>query len=189
MGSDMKKIFLMILAAIMLVSCGTAKQAGSGRKPGKTYAQPGTELLDAPDVLRAWAMGTSNSKTTARKKAVTSASAELSRMLNSVVAVTIDDYCVTLADGVKATASKEYLSQKINVVSEQMLLGIRPIFDRCEGPDAEGMYHNYVVLELSAEEFIKRVIESLDGSQGAKKVDVDEKLLNDLFVKTVNAGK
>ena len=172
----------------MLVSCGTAKHTGGGTKPGKTYVQPGTDILDAPDVLRAWAMGTSDSRTTARKKAIASASAELSRLLNSAVAVTIDDYCVALADGASAV-SKEYLSQKINVVSNQMLLGIRPIFDQCEGPDADGMYHNYIVLELSSEEFIKRIVESLDGSQGAGKVDIDEKLLNDLFVKTVNAGK
>ena len=182
----MKRLILIIMAAVMMVSCGTARQAG--QKPVKTYVQPGADLLDAKDVLRAWAVGTSNSKTTAKKKAMTAASAELSRMLNSAVSVAIDDYCVALSDGA-TTASKEYLSQKINVVSEQMLVGARAIFDRWEGPDAEGMYRNYVVLELPAEEFMKKVAEALDGSQGVSKVKIDENLLNDLFLKTVNAGK
>lgn len=175
----MKRIFLMIMAAVLMVSCGTARQAG--QKPVKTYVQPGSDLLDAPDVLRAWAVGTSDSKTVARKKAMASASAELSRMLNSVVATTIDDYSVALTANGTTTASKEYLSKKINVVSEQVLVGVRPIFDQWEGPDAEGMYRNYIVLELPAEEFIRKIAETVEG--------VDPKLLSDIFVKAVNSAK
>lgn len=175
----MKRIFLMIMAAVLMVSCGTARQAG--QKPVKTYVQPGTELLDAPDVIRAWAVGTSDSKTVARKKAMAAASAELSRILNSVVATTVDDYSVALSDNGATTASKEYLSKKINVVSEQVLVGVRPIFDQWEGPDADGMYRNYIVLELPTEEFIKKIAESVEG--------VDAKLLSDIFIKTVNSAK
>ena len=169
----------MIITAALMVSCGTARQAG--QKPVKTYVQPGTELLDAPDVLRAWAVGTSDSKTVARKKAMAAASAELSRMLNSVVATTIDDYSVALTANGTTTASKEYLSKKINVVSEQVLVGARTIFDQWEGPDADGMYRNYIVLELPTEDYIKKIVESVEG--------VDANLLGEIFVKTVNSAK
>jgi hypothetical protein len=57
----------MILSAILLVSCGSSGKVA--QKPVKTYVQPGADLLDAPDVLRAWAVGVSNSEMTAKKKA------------------------------------------------------------------------------------------------------------------------
>ena len=62
----MRRIVLMMLASIMLVSCGAAKKAA--QKPVKTYVQPGSELLGAPNVLRAWAMGISDSEMTAKKR-------------------------------------------------------------------------------------------------------------------------
>ena len=85
----MKRIALMMLAALMLVSCGASKKVA--KKPVQTYVQPGADLLNAPDVLRAWAMGISDSEMTAKKKAVVSASSQLAQMLNSAVTTTIDD--------------------------------------------------------------------------------------------------
>ena len=182
----MRRIVLMMLASIMLVSCGAAKKAA--QKPVKTYVQPGSELLGAPNVLRAWAMGISDSEMTAKKKAMASASSELAGMLNKAVNTTIDDYCVALSEG-EVAASKEYLSQKTNIVSNQLLVGVRPIFEQWEPADASGMYRCYVVLEVSGEEYIKKVIESINSTPGAKKVNVDQKLLNELFLKTINTAK
>lgn len=176
----------MMLAAILLVSCGTSRKVA--QKPVKTYVQPGHDLLDAPDVLRAWAVGTSDSEMTAKKKAVAAASSELARMLNSAVKTTIEDYCVSLTEG-EVAASKEFLSQKCTIVSEQLLVGVRTIFDQWEPADADGMHKNYVVLELSAEEFIKKLLDSIEQTQGPKKVNIDKQLLNELFIKQVNSGK
>lgn len=176
----------MMLAAILLVSCGTSRKVA--QKPVKTYVQPGHDLLDAPDVLRAWAVGTSDSEMTAKKKAVAAASSELARMLNSAVKTTIEDYCVSLTEG-EVAASKEFLSQKCTIVSEQLLVGVRTIFDQWEPADANGMHKNYVVLELSAEEFIKNLLDSIEQTQGPKKVNIDKQLLNELFIKQVNSGK
>lgn len=176
----------MMLAAILLVSCGTSRKVA--QKPVKTYVQPGHDLLDAPDVLRAWAVGTSDSEMTAKKKAVAAASSELARMLNSAVKTTIEDYCVSLTEG-EVAASKEFLSQKCTIVSEQLLVGVRTIFDQWESADANGMHKNYVVLELSAEEFIKKLLDSIEQTQGPKKVNIDKQLLNELFIKQVNSGK
>ena len=182
----MRRIVLMIVAAIALISCGTSGKVA--QKSVKTYVQPGSELLGAPNVLRAWAMGISDSEMTAKKKAMASASAELARMLNSVVTTTIEDYCVSLSEG-EVAASKEFLSQKTNIVSNQLLKGVRPIFDQWEPADSEGMYRNYVVLELTGEEFIKKLVESLGNTPGQNQVKIDEKLLNDLFIKTINSTK
>lgn len=181
----MKKIALMMLAAMLLVSCGASKKVAT--KPVATYIQPGADLLNAPNVLRAWAMGVSDSEMTAKKKAVVSASSQLAQMLNSAVKTTIDDYCVSLSEG-EVAKSKEYLSQKTNLVSEQVLTGALPVFDQWEPKDEKGMYRNYVVLELSGEEFIKKLFEAMNDAQ-ASNVKVDEKLLNELFLKAVNAGK
>jgi len=181
----MKKIALMMLAAMLLVSCGASKKVAT--KPVATYIQPGADLLNAPNVLRAWAMGVSDSEMTAKKKAVVSASSQLAQMLNSAVKTTIDDYCVSLSEG-EVAKSKEYLSHKTNLVSEQVLTGARPVFDQWEPKDEKGMYRNYVVLELSGEEFIKKLFEAMNDAQ-ASNVKVDEKLLNELFLKAVNAGK
>lgn len=181
----MKKIALMMLAAMLLVSCGASKKVAT--KPVETYIQPGADLLNTPNVLRAWAMGISDSEMTAKKKAVVSASSQLAQMLNSAVKTTIDDYCVSLSEG-EVAKSKEYLSQKTSLVSEQVLTGARPIFDQWEPKDEKGMYRNYVVLELSGEEFIKKLFEAMNDAQ-ASNVKVDEKLLNELFLKAINAGK
>lgn len=179
----MRRVVLMILAAIILVSCGTSGKVA--QKPVKTHVQPGTELLGAPNVLRAWAVGISDSEMTAKKKAMATASAELARMLNSAVTTTIDDYCVQLSEGEVAT-SKEFLSQKTNIVSTQMLKGIRTVFDQWEPADSKGMYKNYVVIELSGEEFVKKLIETLDKEQGQ---NINKELLNELFIKTINSNK
>ena len=181
----MKKIALMMLAAMLLVSCGASRKVA--QKPVQTYVQPGADLLNAQNVLRAWAMGISDSEMTAKKKAVVSASSQLAQMLNSAVTTTIDDYCVSLSEG-EVAKSKEYLSQKTSLVSEQVLTGARPIFDQWEPKDDKGMYRNYVVLELSGEEFIKKLFEAMNDAN-AVNVKVDEKLLNELFLKAINAGK
>jgi hypothetical protein len=182
----MRRIAIMILSAILLVSCGSSGKVA--KKPVKTYVQPGADLLDAPGVLRAWAVGVSNSEMTAKKKAMASATAELGRMLNSAVITTIDAYCVALGDE-EAEVSKTFLSQKSNIVSEQILVGVRQIFDQWEPADENGMHKNYVVLELSAEEFIKKLIESINQSQNSGSINIDEKRLGEIFIEQVNSGK
>ena len=176
----------MMMAAVMLVSCGAPRKAA--KKPVKTYVQPGADMLNAPDVLRAWAMGTSDSEMTAKKKAMASANAQLAGMLNTVVNTTIDDYCVVLSAG-DVGESREYLSQKTNIVSKQVLIGARPVFEEWEAKDAEGMYRCYVVLEISGEEYVKKLLEAMNSVQGQSAKHIDQDLLHELFMKTINSGK
>ena len=44
------------------------------------------------------------------------------------------------------------------------------------------MYRNYIVLELSKDKFINKLIEEM----GKTDVRIDEKLLNELFLKAIN---
>lgn len=178
----MKRLAFMVLAAMLLISCGSSKKVA--QKPVETYVQPGAHLLNQPGVLRAWAMGVSDSEMTAKKKAVASASSQLAQMLNTAVKTTIEDYCVALTDG-EAAISKEYLSQKTSMVAEQVLVGAVPVFDQWEPKDADGMYRNYVVLELSAQDFIKTLFQSMADAEAAK-VSLDKDLLNELFLKAIN---
>lgn len=169
----------------MLVSCGPSRKVA--QKKVDTYVQPGAHLLNKQGVLRAWAMGISDSEMTAKRKALTAASSQLAQMLNSVVKTTIDDYCVSLSEG-EVAKSKEYLSQKVTLVSEQVLVGARPIFDQFEAKDEQGMYKNYVVLELSAQDFIKKLVEAMSADKSSN-VKIDEALLNEMFIKAINAQK
>ena len=68
-------------------------------------------------------------------------------------------------------------------------MGVRQVFDQWEPKDAEGMHKNYIVLELSAEEFINKLLESINQSQGAGNFNIDKQLLNEIFFKKINSGK
>lgn len=181
----MKKLVLMVMAAVLLVSCGAGKNLA--QKPVKTHTLPGQELLKEPDAIRAWAVGVSTSEMTAKKKAMTSAASQLAQMLNSTVKTAIDSYSVAL-EGQDAAKSMDYVSKKITTVSDQVISGARIIFDKWGPKTEEGMFQNYIVLELTAEDFFKKFAESIaDAELSGEKVD--EQLLKDAFSKAVNAGK
>lgn len=180
----MKKIILMILAAMLLISCGASKK--QVQKPVKTYVQPGADLLNEPGTLRVWAMGTSTSEMTAKKKALTSAASQMAQTLNSTVKTTVENYCVKLSDA-DAAKSKEYLSKKTSLVSEQVLVGARPIFEQWEPKDAQGMYRCYVVLEISAQDYMKALNKSMTDAK-ASGVDVNEGMLNEIFLQAVDSS-
>lgn len=183
-----RNLLLILLASAAMVSCGTARKAKTApvQKPVQTYVQPGSELLGKKNVLRAWAMGISDSEMTARKKAVAAASADLAQMLQKAVRTTIEDYCVSLTEG-EVAKSKQFLSEKTEIVSNQVLTGVVPIFDQWEGKDAEGMYRNYIVLELVGSDYIKKLVDEM-GKNNTSGVKIDEALLNELFLKAINAG-
>ena len=175
----------MVMTAMLLVSCGASKRVA--QKPVPTYTLPGQELLNEPNVIRAWAVGVSTSEMTAKKKAMTSATSQLGQMLNSAVQTTIDSYRVAL-EGKDATKSMDYVSKKITTVSNQVISGARIVFDKWGLKTDQDMFQNYIVLELTAEEFFKKFAESLADAE-LSGVKVDEQLLKDAFVKAVNAGK
>ena len=90
-----RNLALVLLACAALVSCGASKKAV---KPVSTYVQPGYELLNAKNTLRAWAVGVSDSEMTAKKKAMTDASSQLAMILQKTVTTTVEQYCVSLSE-------------------------------------------------------------------------------------------
>ena len=85
----------------------------------------------------------------------------------------------------KNYAKIEFFNEKIAIVSKAVLQGAVPIFDEWEAKGADGMYRNYIVLELSKDKFINKLIEEMDKTD----VKIDEKLLNELFLKAINSDK
>ena len=173
-----KNLALILMACAALVSCGASKKAV---KPVETYVQPGYELLNVKNTIRAWAVGVSDSEMTAKKKAMADASSQLAQILQKTVSSTIEKYCVSLSES-EAAKSKEFFNEKITIVSKAVLQGAVPIFDEWEAKGADGMYRNYIVLELSKDKFINKLIEEM----GKTDVRIDEKLLNELFLKAIN---
>ncbi|MBR5498657.1 MAG: hypothetical protein IKV75_00670 [Bacteroidales bacterium] len=181
----MNRIALLILAALMLTSCGASRKVV--QKPVQTYVQPGSDLLKAPNTIRAWAMGESTSEMTARKKAVVSASSELAMILNAVVASTVESYCLESSHN-DETVTRDYFSSKTAIAAKTALVGARVVYDHWEPENAQGMYSCYVVLEITADDFMKTLMESMADAQ-SKKVKVDEELLREHLLKSINASK
>ena len=181
----MKRLALMILAAIVLTSCGASRKIV--QKPVQTYVQPGSELLNMPNTIRAWAMGESDSEMTARKKAMVSDSSNLSILLNSVVTSTIDRYCIEASTD-DVTVTKDYFSEKTTIASNLALIGARVIYDHWEPMNAQGKYSCYVVLEITADDFMETLMKSMADAKN-KNVKVDEELLREQLLKAINAAK
>lgn len=181
----MKRIILMIMASVMLVSCGT-----SGKVSTKTYVMPGAKLASTPtpDAIRAWGMGTSDNPMTAQDEALAAARRQLAKTLESIVLTTSDKYCVMVTEG-EIARSKQFFTQKSQALSNQQLRLARIIFNEWGRPDANGMHTCYVVLELAAKDYVNGVTNTIDRTQDEANVNIDTKVFEDLLFKTINSGK
>ena len=181
----MKRVFLMIMAAIMLVSCGT-----SGRSSIKTYVMPGADLASTPtpNAIRGWGMGISDDPMTAQDKAQDAARKQLAKTLESIVTTTADQYCVMLTEG-EIARSKQFFSQKSKFFANQKLGLARIIFTEWGRPDAKGMHTCYIVVELAAKDYVNGVTNTIDRTQGEANVNIDTKVFEEFLFKAINSGK
>lgn len=171
----MKKYTLFILvAAIAATMCS----CGSKKNPIKTFVMPCSECLKSETSIRVWASGTSDSENTARKKAMTAASSELAEQLSKTVETMTEDYTTAINEG-EAGQSKSFLSKKSLIAAKQVLEGATVICDEWT-KDESGQYTNYIVLELKGSDFIKALLNEVKDEQ-----DIDEKLINDIFMKKI----
>ena len=169
----MKKTFLFILLIVAcMTSCKTAKS------PVKTYEMPCAELKSGNGVLRAWAVGTSDNEMTARKKAQVAASAELARILSNVVRSTVEDYTTVLSDTIGK--SKSLYNERIQTFVNKELKGAVIVCDQWGKERENGMYKNYLVLELGGQETLTTLKEIL-GVQSEE----DKELLSKLFMENI----
>lgn len=181
----MKNLYFLMSAFLlltMMASCGSSKTAGNV-SPVATFVQPCSEYMVKDSVLRAWAIGKSDSENTARKKAQTLASAQLAAQLEKTVRSTIEDYSTMLSEGEVGT-SKALLVTKTTIAVSKTLKGARTICDKWSKDEATGQYSNYIVMELDAETYMKNLKNELTSETTQFNYD----LLQQIFMKhTQNA--
>ena len=109
-------------------------------------------------------------------------------MLRESVKTAVENYCVALTDG-DVSRSKQLLDETVAIVSEEVLVGVVPIFDVWEPKNADGMYKNYIVVELSGKDSVKKLMKVVYEENRSKSsgVKIDENLLNDVFLNAINS--
>lgn len=176
----MKKIILFavcVLAMATFSSCRSSKE----KSPIKTFVMPCSEYTKGDGALRAWASGASDNETTARKKALATASAELAAMLSKTIKQTTEDYSSALTEG-ENVLSKSFMNDKVKITVEKSIEGATIICDRWN-KDENGQYTNYIVLELKGNDYLKALYEELSKNSD---VYVDKELLQKLFLENIN---
>ena len=176
----MKKIILFtvcVLAMATFSSCRSSKE----KSPIKTFVMPCSEYTKGDGALRAWASGASDNETTARKKALATASAELAAMLSKTIKQTTEDYSSALTEG-ENVLSKSFMNDKVKITVEKSIEGAAIICDRWN-KDENGQYTNYIVLELKGNDYLKALYEELSKNSD---VSVDKELLQKLFLENIN---
>lgn len=177
----MKKFFVLALCVCAICMLGSCRSSKQEKSPIKTFVMPCSEYTSGEGALRAWSSGISDNENTARKKAMTSASAELAAMLSKAVQSTTEDYSASLTEANKA-ASKSFLSDRTKITVDKTISGATIICDRWN-KDENGQYTNYIVLELKGAEYLKALYEELSKNQ---EVQIDKQLLEELFMKNIN---
>ena len=176
----MKKIILFavcVLAMATFSSCRSSKE----KSPIKTFVMPCSEYTKGDGALRAWASGASDNETTARKKALATASAELAAMLSKTIKQTTEDYSSALTEG-ENVLSKSFMNDNVKITVEKSIEGATIICDRWN-KDENGQYTNYIVLELKGNDYLKALYEELSKNSN---VSVDKELLQKLFLENIN---
>ena len=173
---------MLALVALCVTGCKSSKQAIEPKSPIPTYEMPCADMVSGNGLLRAWALGRSDSEATARKKAQANASAELAAMLKKTVESTTEDYTAALTEGMDA-ASKSFFSEKIKVSVNKSVSGAVIVCDQWHKDEQTGLFTNYIVMELSGEEYLKTLYQELGKNTS---VNVDKALLERLFTKHIN---
>lgn len=176
----MKKLFIIGISLCAIFALGSCKTAKKEKSPIETYVMPCSEHISKDGVLRAWASGASDNESTARKKALASASAELAAMLTKTVETTTEEYSTVLAEG-NSGISKSFLNEKSKITVNKVLSGATIVCDRWNKSD-DGQYTNYIVLELKGEEYLKALYEELSKNNSSS---VDKELLEKLFMQNI----
>jgi hypothetical protein len=172
----MKKYALFVLMAI---TAATFCSCSSKKSPIKTFVMPCSDCVKADDALRVWASGTSDSETTAHKKAMATASAELAALLSKTVNTMTEQYTTELTEG-RDGQSKSLLDEKNIIVVKQVLNGAAIVCDEWT-KDENGQYTNYIVLELKG----SKIIEAITKSAEAEGEKINQELLKTLFLKGI----
>ncbi len=155
----MKKILFWALSLTLLMGvagCATNKVAKSKEK---TFVMPCSEYVKPEGALSAWASGTSDDQSTARKKAMAAASAQIAAQIAKTVETTTEDYAAALKDA-DSNISKSLLIEKSKILVSQTIKGATIVCDQWHKAD-DGKYTNYIVMELQGTDFLEMIYQTL----------------------------
>jgi hypothetical protein len=172
----MKKYTLFIILAIAAISFSSCS---SKRSPIKTFVMPCSECVKSKDAIRVWASGTSDDETTAHKKAMATASAELASVLSKTVNTITEQYTTALNEG-RQGQSKTLFNEKNIIEVNRVINGATIVCDEWTKSE-NGQYTNYIVLELKG----NKIVEAIGNEVETARESVDKELLNSLFQKNL----
>ena len=172
----MKKYTLFIILAIAAISFSSCS---SKRSPIKTFVMPCSECVKSKDAIRVWASETSDNETTARKKAMATASAELASVLSKTVNTITEQYTTALNEG-RQGQSKTLFNEKNIIEVNRVINGATIVCDEWTKSE-NGQYTNYIVLELKG----NKIVEAIGKEVETARESVDKELLNSLFQKNL----
>lgn len=167
----MKKItylgFILCLAMVM-ASCGSSKPAVAGGDVEVVVPCSGPEYQSNSEYFRASSMGLSTDMTIAKKKAMSSANAEIAAAIQTKMKSVTDDYFNSYQNG-ENDESKRRFEGMSRAVVDQTLRGLRIICEKTM-KSPEGNYKVYLTVELAGDELVNAL---------TNKIKADEKLRTD----------
>ena len=96
--------------------------------------------------------------------------------------VATEDYTAALTEGMDA-ASKSYFNEKVKITVNKTVSGAVIVCDQWHKDEQTGLFTNYIVMELSGEEYLKALYKELGQTASST---VDKELLEKLFIKHIN---
>lgn len=160
-------LIVMLLLGIIMVSCGTSRQAVA-QDVEVNVPCSGPEFQSNSEYFRASAMGLSTDMSIAKKKAMSSANAEIAGAIQTKIQNMTEDYFNSYQQNEKDETKRRFEGMTRSVV-DQTLKGLRIICEKTM-KSLEGNYKVYVTVELAGKELADALTD---------KVKADERLRTD----------
>ena len=169
----MKKVLLIMAAALVMVSCGNKKATPT--KGEVEVNVPCTEFKTDKKTLRANGNAISPNMQNATDKAIAAARREMATSVEAVIKRVTETYASSY-DLDNEADFRGKVQDMARIVTSQTLRGSVPVCDKVtKVEDKNGvMYHAYVALELTTNEFLEALTE-----ESNKRISNDEKLRTD----------
>lgn len=170
----MKHIINTLILLLFILVCGCS----SGISAIGSDTMPCRDYIDIKGSIRGWGQGTSDNKSTARKKAFAAAAAEMASSILEKVKYIAEEYSATRPD--ESSESKRFLIEKsVSTVNENINNAVI-VCDEWRKDKNSGMYTNYVVLELKENDCVKTLIKKI---KEEKDIPLKKELIEELLLK------
>jgi hypothetical protein len=82
-------------------------------------------------------------------------------------------------------ASKSYFNEKVKITVNKTVSGAVIVCDQWHKDEQTGLFTNYIVMELSGEEYLKSLYKELGQTTTST---INKQLLEELFIKHINSS-